>query len=41
MLVNAATSYAAQCSAAKAFKARKTYDVTVLRVDITHDGASL
>lgn len=36
MTVEASTSYEAQQKAAKAFKARKAYDVTVMRADVVH-----
>lgn len=39
--VNADSSYAAQQLAAAHFKARKAYDVTVMRADIEHSGAAL
>jgi hypothetical protein len=39
--VTAPSSYAAQQLAAAYFKARKAYDVTVMRADITHSGAAL
>jgi len=34
MVVMAATSYAAQLAAAKAFKAKKSYDVAVVLADV-------
>ena len=39
--VEAPTSYAAQQKAAAIFKARKSYDVTVMRADIAHSTAAL
>jgi hypothetical protein len=41
LTVEAPTSYAAQQKAAALFKARKSYDVTVMRADITHNPAVL
>jgi len=41
MTVEADTSYAAQLKAAAAFKARKSYDVTVVLCDVPVDAASL
>jgi len=34
--VSAETSYAAQKKAAELFKAKKSYDVSVYRADVTH-----
>jgi hypothetical protein len=39
--VEAPTSYAAQQKAALIFKAKKSYDVTVIRSDIEHSTASI
>lgn len=39
--VKADTSYAAQLEAAKQFKAKKSYDVTVILADVPLDTASL
>ena len=41
MTVEASTSYEAQQKAAKEFKARKAYDVTVMRADIEHSTATI
>jgi hypothetical protein len=41
LTVEAPTSYAAQQKAATLFKARKSYDVTVMRADIEHSPAAL
>jgi len=41
LTVQAPTSYAAQQKAAALFKARKSYDVTVMRSDIDHNPAAL
>ena len=40
-LVEAETSYAAQLDAAKHFRARKSYDVTVVLTDVVLDTAAL
>lgn len=40
-IVTADTSYAAQLKAAAVFKAKKSYDVTVLRLDLPVDPASI
>jgi hypothetical protein len=40
-MVNAATSYQAQMEAAKLFKAKKSYEVTVVLCDIPVSTASL
>jgi hypothetical protein len=39
--VKALRSYDAQLTAAKIFKAKKSYDVTVMLANIKHDGAVL
>lgn len=39
--VQAETSYAAQALAAAHFKAKKTYQVTVMRADLTHSTAAI
>ena len=39
--VSANSSYEAQKIAAQKFKAKKSYDVTVMLLDVIHDGASL
>ncbi len=39
--VNSDTSYAAQLAAAKQFKTKKTWEVTVLLADTEHSGAAL
>jgi len=39
--VFAATSYEAQKLAAAIFKAKKSYDVTVMRADLTHNPAEI
>jgi len=39
--VNAETSYSAQLAAAKQFKTKKTWEVTVLLADTEHSGAVL
>lgn len=41
IVVQASTSYSAQCIAAKQFKAKKYYDVTVMRADIEHSTAAI
>ena len=41
VLVEASTTYSAQCIAAKQLKAKKYYDVTVMRADVEHNTASL
>ena len=41
LTVEAPTSYAAQQKAAALFKARKSYDVTVMRADTEHNPAAL
>jgi len=39
--VEASTTYTAQCIAAKMLKAKKYYDVTIVRADIEIDPASV
>ena len=41
IVVQASTSYTAQCIAAKQLKAKKYYDVTVMRADVEHSTASI
>ena len=41
IVVQASTSYTAQCIAAKQLKVKKYYDVTVIRADIEHSTASI
>ncbi len=41
VLVQASTSYSAQCLAAKLLKAKKYYDVVVMRADIEHSTAAI
>lgn len=41
MVVDAETSYEAQRKAAAAFKAKKSYEVTVMLLGVTHDPAVL
>ena len=40
-LILADTSYKAQCAAAIYFKAKKSYDVTVMRADIDHSTSTI
>ena len=40
-LILAETSYKAQCAAAVYFKAKKSYDITVMRADIEHSTNSI
>ena len=41
IVVQASTSYEAQCIAAKQLKVKKYYDVTVMRADIEHSTAAI
>jgi hypothetical protein len=41
IVVQASTSYNAQCIAAKQLKAKKYYEVTVMRADVEHSTAAI
>ena len=41
IVVQASTSYTAQCIAAKQLKAKKYYEVTVIRADVEHSTAAI